>query len=170
MIIPSRAQLLATAYHEASHAVAARHLGIGFGREGLTIISGDDFAGRFSHSGKITGNPEFKVNHRMRGRAEDQAMVCSAGIDGQRHHRASSIRNFHASSDFHCPVDILSYFEPCTEGIKLLQYRARTLITNPLNWNRIEPPILLWTRELSGRDAKAATIQLDMKFVQLGDR
>jgi ATP-dependent Zn protease len=49
----------ATAYHEAGHAVAAIHFGIGIGRKGVGIVPGEDSLGAVHVLKGLNGNPEI---------------------------------------------------------------------------------------------------------------
>lgn len=61
-----REKRAATAYHEAEHAVAAIHFGIGIVRRGLRVVPGEDFLGAVHMLKAFRGNPEIGNSGAMR--------------------------------------------------------------------------------------------------------
>jgi hypothetical protein len=141
---PREAQLWATAYHEAGHAVAAIRLGIGLGRKGINIIpdSNENRAGMAHLRKGFAGRPDIETSDRMRIGAEKNAVATFAGEVAQRKFSSSSIRNWHGSSDRHQVVDLLSHFVPETRELEAycrwLHIRAENLINAPVVWDQIQ--------------------------------
>jgi hypothetical protein len=136
-------ELRATAYHEAGHAVAAFHLGIGIGRKGVNVIpdSSEDRAGMAHIRKGFAGRPDYEVTDRMRHGAEKHVVASFAGEAAQRRFRASSVRTWHAATDRKNAVDLLSYFVPEKRELEAYcqwpQSRAENLIKRPEVWAQI---------------------------------
>jgi hypothetical protein len=107
---PRKSSLLATAYHEAGHAVAALVLGVGIGRKGVSIVPGEGRAGFAHHRKGFVGDPSATRNTRMRRGAEKWAVICFAGEAAQRKWNPRSCRNYHFASDYETAADVMSHF------------------------------------------------------------
>lgn len=89
-------------------------------------------------------------------------MVSLAGLEAQRKHRASSVRNYHAHSDYQQAVNLLFYFaeseEEVTAWLRLLMIRTRVIVNSPAWWAVIGgfAQMLMEKRTLSGPEAEAA--------------
>jgi hypothetical protein len=155
-------QLLATAYHEAGHAAVAFYLEIPIAEDALSIVGGDDY------DGMIYTNPSFlrrlgrldsaELTDAKRLIAERYAIFALAGIEAQRRYRASSVRRYHSSKDYHDAIDVISYFAPDDEELeaylRLLRIRARNIVALPGVWEWIEElaAALMEQRTLSRKD------------------
>lgn len=135
----SNSTLLTTAYHEAGHAYAAWLFRIGFRRQALSVVPKEDYAGMFSHNGLGLGrHPEFDGSDRARIRLERHVVMGLAGIEAQRKFRPSSVRSYHAASDYRKAHKVVSTLvadgEELHAYLKLLQIRARKLVTASAAW------------------------------------
>ena len=134
-------QLWATAYHEAGHAVMALYLGVGLGRQGVSIRPDEDSHGRVHTRRGLHGNPETANSDKIRLGLERHAMISLAGHEAQRQFRASSVRRHHASQDRATAVDCLSFLvcsnEELTAYLHLLQIRTRQIVKLPHIWAQI---------------------------------
>jgi hypothetical protein len=134
-------QLRATAYHEAGHAVAAYVQGIGIGRKGVSVVRDGDTDGRvYAHKG-FNGNPEYDRSGTRLG-AERRTVVTLAGEAAQRKFRVSSVRRYHAGSDWDNAVNLMSHFvasdRELSAYLELLRVRAEQLVENPECWAMID--------------------------------
>lgn len=131
----------ATAYHEASHAVAA--LQLGFKVHSVSLAPREDSGG---HAVIMAGlrNPNWiespTVKNRMARKAEAYSVQAIAGIVGQGKYRPRSVRNFHASSDYHQAIEMLAGFGWRNEEIELFlplaRYRAKAILEQ--YWYQVE--------------------------------
>src|SRR5262245_52740101 len=100
--------LEATAYHEAGHAVVAFqfHLRV----KSVTIIPDAERAtsGSCSHAQGFGPSIEYERSDRNRLRIERAVMCSLAGLEAQRKYRSSSVRNYHAQSDYAKAADLAS--------------------------------------------------------------
>src|SRR5260370_21260390 len=110
MTVSKSKQLWATAYHEASHAVAAIHLRVGIGRRGVSIVPSEGATGGAYLLKAFSGNPELEITDRMRLGAEKQAIILFAGPAAQRRFRPSSVRSYHGQSDRGVANQLMNYF------------------------------------------------------------
>jgi hypothetical protein len=173
----SQMQDQATAYHEAGHAVMAFKLGITFGRRGVSIDADERSEGRFWHSGRIGGDPTVQMTDRMYCNIERQVMVCLAGINSQRRYRKSSVRRYHANSDYEQAIDLLFHAAGTTEEVnlwhKLLLCRVKSVVESPMWWFVIGElaSALLQKRRLSRREAeeviRGAMLRFDPRAICL---
>lgn len=74
----------ATAYYEASHAVAAIELGIGLRKRGISVERDEDSLGQCYTRKPFRGNSESEATDTQRIKAEKEAMVLLAGYTWQR--------------------------------------------------------------------------------------
>lgn len=107
---PSRSE--ATAYHEAGHAVVAFWLGLRVHSVTIVPDAVGGTVGVCRHSAGIGRSVDYDRSDRNRLRMERAVMCSLAGIEAQRKHRASSVRNYHAHSDYEKAVDLVSEFFP----------------------------------------------------------
>jgi hypothetical protein len=156
-----RLQEQATAYHEAGHAVAAIHLGVGLGRKGISIISDDESWG-FAHTLKgFRGKPDGETTPSMHRAAEKQTVVMFAGEAAQRGFRPRSVRRHHASADRAGAVDLMDYFVGSNEELEAtlerLHVRAVHLVEEPIVWRKIGAvaTALLELKRLTASEVKA---------------
>lgn len=137
-------QLWATAYHEAGHVVAAIAYRKGIRRQGATIVPDAKGAARSVYMLKhIPGNPEVDLlTGRMRLRIEEDVIVSLAGRAAQHKFRPSSVRNYHARSDYHAAGDLLLYIVGDMGELEAywrwLQVRTENFVANPMRWKQIE--------------------------------
>ena len=137
--------LKATAYHEAGHAMAAWHLEIPFGKgkHALSIVPVGSALGHFQSKQIVRfRNGDLPTTGANRLKMEREVVVGLAGTMAQRRHRPSSARSWHASSDYHSAVDLVSNFTGSvreTEAyLKLLQIRAEQTLDRPGTWECVE--------------------------------
>jgi hypothetical protein len=155
------AQRAATAYHEAGHAVVALHLGQKIGRKGAAIVPDAGFDGCVHIPILLTKTIETEPTDRMRLLAEKHAVMSLSGIEAQRRYRPSSVRNYHASQDYHNAADIIGYFcespEELDAYLRLLHIRAKALIQSPAIWGSVErvAAALLERNRLTGADLRS---------------
>lgn len=142
MTVSKANQLWATAYHEAGHAVAAVHLGVGIGRLGVSIVPSDGAAGTCHTNKTFSGSPDAHTTDRMRLGAEKRAIILFAGPAAQRKYRSSSVRNYHGHSDRHGAVDLMNCFVGSNRELEAyinwLRIRAEQLVAIPFAWKTIE--------------------------------
>lgn len=74
---------IATAYHEASHAVTALWLGVGLRKKGISIERDEDSFGRCYIRNPFRGDPD-EASGTQRLKAETRAIVLLSGHEGQR--------------------------------------------------------------------------------------
>jgi|HubBroStandDraft_6_1064221.scaffolds.fasta_scaffold07671_4 ATP-dependent Zn protease len=133
-------QRIATSYHEAGHVVIGYELGMRLGKQGVSIVSDGGSAGRAHLPFTFRNSPEFDTSDRMRLHLEKRAMIYFAGIEAQRSFDSRSVRHYHASSDYHCAVDLLGYFFESSvleARIKFLVLRTQQKIKVKSVWTRI---------------------------------
>jgi hypothetical protein len=153
MKINQRASI--TAHHEAAHAVVAFWLRVRIAPKGVTIVPDGDARGSIYISHKIGGDPTVgEVTDKMVANAERRVMILLAGLEGQRRYRASSVRNWHAHTDYTHAVNLLSHFAADEREIelwiRLLLFRTRKIVE--CRWEFIEglAQVLLDKRSLKG--------------------
>lgn len=131
----TRSQLIATAYHEAGHAVMALHLGFRIGSQGVSIVPQSERNGHshlLLHLGVQHTNQREELSDRVRLRLERRIMVAMAGEMTQRALAPKSLNRWHASSD----RDTENFFarrmcqSPAEESalLVLLRIRARQIV------------------------------------------
>jgi hypothetical protein len=160
MTVSKSKQLWATAYHEAGHAVAAIHLRVGIGRQGVSIVPSEGAFGTCHILKSFSGNPELEITGRIRLGAEKMAIILLAGPAAQRNFRASSLRNYHGHSDRRWAIDLMDRFVGSNRELEaylnLLRIRAEQLVANPFTWKTIEAvAVALFERKrLTAREVK----------------
>lgn len=166
-----------TAYHEAGHAVVAYKLGIRLARKGVTIVSEEGSRGAVWHTGALGGRPDSQITDKMICNAERLVMVSLAGIESQQRYRKSSVRHYHAHSDYQSAVDLLFRFsgggEEVSLWMKLLALRTRSIIESPIWWPVIVDfaELMLEKQNLSGKEAESAICSILKKTpAALGSR
>jgi hypothetical protein len=88
------------------------------------------------------------------------AMVSLAGIIAQRMHSPRSVRNYHAQSDCHNAVDLMSYFfaSPVLEAnLEFLSVRVKSKFEHHIyawRWVEAVAAALLEKKQLSGAELK----------------
>jgi hypothetical protein len=153
-------QLKATPYHDAGHAVVAYSLDIELEEEALIIKPPADYAGLFVYRNPLSHfSLDVEISDESRLKAERVVQVLLAGIEAQRRHRTSCVRQWHALSDYQNAVDVISYFAPDrreTEAyIKLLGIRVQIMFDDPIPWKCVEAiaTVPLDRKTLSGQEA-----------------
>jgi len=85
-------------------------------------------------------------------------MVSLAGIIAQRMHSPRSVRNYHAQSDYHNAVDLMSYFfaSPVLEAnLEFLSVWVKSKFEHHIYaWRCVEAVALLEKKQLSGAELK----------------
>jgi hypothetical protein len=140
--------------------VAAFALEIPFSKGTITIVPTEHSSGYFSlESIMKRSRPDVDSSDRARIRAEKNIILCLAGMEAQRRHRASSVRSHHAGSDYAAAVDLASYFVGGSEVLplymKYLRARAKSLFDQSRHWEAVGAVAgeLVDKRTLSGDDA-----------------
>ena len=155
---------VATAYHEAGHAVVKACLGLGY--SGISIVPDNDSWGRVESSKPEKPSTYAAVDrrdrwHRSRFRAEKWVMVIQAGDMAQRRYDPTSVGISYSRSDFvKCNVLLLNY-DPDKKNpdaefhYDLLQKWTESLIEQ--HWHLVEAvaKALLEHRELTGSQVRA---------------
>ena len=152
-------QLAATAHHEAGHAFSDWKFH--FKIKQVTIVPGDGSLGtattkyfqfRRLESGRLDDGKQI-------GRYHDRIVTLLAGEEAQRRFDPKSIRKHHAAGDYDSVKEVLMRLHPdaekeCFYAFRYLRARTRNLISNPMNWRRIEDlaKALLERRTLSGEE------------------
>jgi hypothetical protein len=127
----------------------------------LAIDSEEGSRGAVWHSGALGGRPDIQITDKMICNAERLVMVSLAGIESQRRYRKSSVRHYHAHSDYQSAVDLLFRFsgggEEVSLWMKLLALRTRSIIESPIWWPVIVDfsSTLLNRRKMTGKEAEA---------------
>jgi hypothetical protein len=140
---PRRSTQVATAYHEAGHAVAAWRLGIALRRNGVTIVPDKERESSGSTSlVQTVRRADIDSSGRNSIRAERAVQVMLAGQIAQRRYNPRSIRHYHAESDRKSAIDLLFYFTADTKELeawlKLLHIRTENMLSNPDVWNAVK--------------------------------
>jgi hypothetical protein len=139
---PSK-EIVATAFHEAGHAIANITLGLGFK---YVTIEPDKAAGSLGHMTPndypAWFNPEIDKSDRGRLFAEKQILSCFAGDAAEAHWRGR--HNWRGMRcDFHQLANLTSYVcgfggEEEAAYIKWLHIRARNLIVAREHWLQVK--------------------------------
>jgi hypothetical protein len=150
---------LATAFHEAGHAVVAYRLR--YAPRSATIIAEADYAGQVAHPNVLRGiNLEIDGSDQARLRAERLIKICLAGPAAQRHHRPTSFRRWQAQSDYDLAADLALHVtgggESATMFLRWLEVVTKDLVTG--SWPQIEAvaAALMQHKRLTGTQVKAA--------------
>src|SRR5262245_54406910 len=152
---PTAAEI-ATAYHEAGHALAAWKNGIGIRR--ISIVPKGDKLGRLQRRTPLRAiHFEWDGSDRARMRAEKLIEVSLAGPAAQRRFKPSSFRHCQAHSDHRQAVDLADYLNGNSEQAQLylrwMERRASDLVAN--FWPLVEALalVLLERRTMTGKEA-----------------
>lgn len=129
---------MATAYHEAGHAVIAMQLGRGFSR--VSIQPDADSLGRTLYSAfNRSFNPDINSSTKTRLRIEQCIMCALAGPEAEAQFKGSS-RGLGAHGDYKHAVDMASY--ECGSNEEITAYRkwlrAKTANKVKISWGQIE--------------------------------
>lgn len=114
---------LATAFHEAGHAIAALALGIRI--RSVSIEPGDDYHGVCGLDTRLRVSQYQFTSPGPKGRdtLRRHIIISLAGPVAQRKHRPSSIRSFHATSDYSDAVTLAEFAEGSVRATNLyLEY------------------------------------------------
>jgi ATP-dependent Zn protease len=139
MTMTTQSALLATAHHEAGHAVAAWTQNIALRK--ISIVKGPEFAG-FVHHAPIMGSlrPDADRSSRIRFRAEKLIRVCLAGPAAQLRFNARSWRTYHGGEDHRKALGLIDYLSVnevhANAYIRLLELEAVHIV--PVHWDFIE--------------------------------
>lgn len=136
-------ELLATAIHEAGHAVASVYLGRGFKR--VTIVPENDTLGRL-HCNPVGDwfRPDIVADARTRTRVEDQAMIAMAGPEAEARHRGwvEAIGLPGAEHDYETVSELMTHAAGSPAEAEAyaewLRQRILGFIRNPNWWTTIE--------------------------------
>ncbi|QKC81546.1 hypothetical protein EB232_07700 [Mesorhizobium sp. NZP2077] len=138
--VPARSKgRIATAYHEAGHAVAALTYG-GHVRI-VTIDPAHGATGSVAYDSPMRRlRPDLRITPAGRMKIEAAIIIALAGEIAQRRHRPSSIRTWHGGSDRELAADlalrIAGSGDSATALLKWLEVRAKDLVNN--YWPSIE--------------------------------
>ncbi|MGD0632561.1 MAG: hypothetical protein ABR987_24825 [Terracidiphilus sp.] len=153
--------LLATAYHEAGHALADFLLG--FKIKSVSIVADETSAGRVSSVLGLNpsileyGNPSSKTIARW----HDKALTMLAGEAAQSHFNPRSVRAHHAGRDRDAILDILERIHGDGDELqavyRYLKIRARNLVCGPHRWFMVEAVVLELAKNktLTGSEVEA---------------
>jgi hypothetical protein len=132
-------RLLATAYHEAGHAVM--HWRLGRPIKTVTIIPHGDSSGVCVSGRSLlrSKNGELNTSARCLPNIENEVMILLAGAIAHRIHRKSGFRNYVADSDWGKAADVALRVngsgEIATAWLKWLELRTRVRVKSL--WPRI---------------------------------
>jgi hypothetical protein len=132
--------LVATAYHEAGHAVVAWKLTLRAGRN-VSVIPTTDSAGHTDHFNPLMGiDLNIDCSESAHQMAEHAIMICLAGPISQRKFSAQSVRNWQMAGDYDQAVVIAQKLRRSDESTKaLLEWLAiRTRALVEMHWPPIE--------------------------------
>lgn len=160
--------LVATAYHEAGHALADYVFGFRIRR--VSIVADDSSLGRVQNWRKSLSSREFiecrspifcdrTVSSKV-ARWHDEVVSLLAGGEAQRLVASNSRVRFSMTRDLDAASDILYRLHPQNElplVFKWLQLRAKNIVTNPIHRGMIKDlaSILVKSREMTGQRAVA---------------
>ena len=159
MTVQQSNQRMATAYHEAGHAVASWRLGVSLRRRGVTIIPAGDALGSASHHQVVGRDIEWDGSDGNRLKVERYVQICLAGRIAQKKYDPRSVRRYHSRRDDQQAVDMLFRMTCSTREVevwlKLLEIRTEGLFSNPDVWCAVQrlAEALIQRGKLSGRDA-----------------
>lgn len=174
----SNNDVVATAHHEAGHALADFKLG--FRIKSVTIVPGDGYIGRITgHIGIHLGAAEVRnVTSATLARWHDKVVSLLAGGQAQRRFDPRSFRHWHTRDDKAAVDMLLSRHHEGDEGRALYRYldiRARNLVAKPMNWRMIQDlaRMLLVRRTMTGEQVVAefrASLDRQMQEAQKSPR
>ena len=151
---------LATAYHEAGHAVMAVRLRLRL--DATRIAETDDAYGTTIITHSIgTDDPDQKLTPSVRERIEKEALFHFAGRHAERKFHPKGYRRAHAASDTKSAVNILSYVEHSSNLLPLytkwIDGRAKEIITGPAVWPCVKrlAEALYDVSEMKGAEVRA---------------
>jgi hypothetical protein len=158
---------IATAYHEAGHALVAWLLGIRLRRVTIVPSKKDNFDGCCYHAKIVRGkHPEFDDSPGAFVRMQKHVMVCLAGIISQRRFNSRTVRRWDASGDYRLIFPIvsnrLSSDKETTAYLSWLEVKTDELLRQPHNWARVK----LLARELLARNTLKRNEVDDLLFVK----
>jgi hypothetical protein len=150
---------LATAHHEAGHAVAAWQSKGLRAVEKISIESGEGSSGSSQSKWLLKGrNPEFEMNGKIRDRVESEILVGLSGMAAQRKYNRRSARSHHDSGDREKAVGLAMYVAGEGEGLEAylhwMNLRALGLV------NRFWPVVvdlaktLIVRRKMTGKELR----------------
>lgn len=152
-------RIIATAYHEAGHAVAARILGARVDK--VSIVPDENYSGHVLHENLLRGlNLECDNSNRVRLRIERKVKISLAGPEAQRHFSSRSWQHYHGQRDHENVIDFLSCVTRSDEELRaycrLLEIQTRQLVTQPFIWSQIGSLAekLLKAKVLTGKQVK----------------
>jgi hypothetical protein len=156
----SRNALMATAYHEAGHAVSAWYLG--FEVRSVGAVPSGDALGTTRIINPLRGvDLEWSESAEEQRLAENFALHCLAGPAAQQRYDPHSFRVFHDSGDRTETLQVLGYFTASAGELsayyQLVQIRARQFVRVAHHWRVIEELAerVFRRRRLSGNQVKA---------------
>src|SRR5688572_6284219 len=124
--------LLATAYHEAGHAVAAFEMDLPVRLIGISSTAGGEVRHRSPFYRSIPPDTmKYTRPLQFRDRIERNVIVAIAGVEAQRRFSARSWRRHHSEYDIDQAAEMLSHLaegDELTAHFKLLQIRTRNLV------------------------------------------
>ena len=154
--------LLATAYHEAGHAVIAFHEGISL--TSASIIKSDGWDGMVHYENPFgRSNFETTRSDANRLKAERYARATLAGYFAQRKFDRRTVRSWHAHSDRHKAADIMEYFVASdlelNAWLRLLEIQAKQILE--IRWPDVRALAmqLMERKKMNGRQIRACLNQ-----------
>ncbi len=165
---PSKA-LVATAYHEAGHALVAYMERIRIKR--VTIKPGETYSGGIVTKPCVDSSVEYDNSRKQTVRVERAVRVLLAGAAAQRRFSPHGYRHFHGESDRHGAINLISYLTRTSEEtaayFKLLNIQAKNKIKVPWVWAAIQAlaEALLSHETISGKRARAIIRRSIQNFV-----
>ena len=162
MMKPNK-RLLATAYHEAGHAVMNWKLGIH--NKTVTIIPDSKFIGLCVSARSLVRfkNGELNTSDRVMPNIEKKVMVLLAGPIAQRIHRKSSFRKDHAGSDWETAekvaLSVNGVGDIATAWLKWLELRTRASVERRWPCITAVADALMEKQTLSGEEVNAICLK-----------
>jgi len=136
-----KSALMATAYHEAGHAVIGNQLHIPLGKRGVTVIAKEGSYGSAHFPLKLPGKLGYTDTDGMRLAIERHTLCFLAGLEAQRKYAPRSVRNYHAHSDYHSAVELVSdvIHDPDEQKhyFRFLGLRVRHMLELPHVWVQV---------------------------------
>lgn len=131
--------LIATAHHEAGHAVVALH----YGRKvrAVSIEPGQDYLGLCRSNLTFGPSIEYSLPNRVRLRIEQEIRILFAGEMAQRHFSYRSWRPIHSSSDRKNALNLLTRLTSNEEEfpiyMRLLELQTKHMVQSNFYWKQI---------------------------------